>query len=763
MKKISFFIFFLILKSQCFFSQYIQVDDTYTAQQLIENVFASSGCANVSNFSVNGENISGNLSYGFFQRGTSSFPFDNGILLSTGKAISAIGPNTTTILSEGSNSWAGDSDLEAALGISNSINATVLEFDFIPLTSKISFDYIFASEQYLTNPSASQCGFTDGFAFLLKAIGSPTYTNIALVPGTTTPVSVNTIRGSGTVCPAANEICFDAFNPFEYPTSYNGQTKILKAQSDVIIGQPYHIKLVIADQGNNLYDSGIFLGGGSFQSETYLGNDRTVALDNPYCSGENVVLNALQPGTNTYKWFKDGIDTGITTPTYTVTDNTNPNEVEYTVEVTINGSCISKGEITLQFVALPIVTSLNISQCDLDTDGQTIFNLTELETSIKNNDPTIETVTFSETLGGAAITNTSSYTSSNTTIYVEAENRFKCKNTASITLSISTSTVQTATISKCDTDTKIDGFTAFDLPLEVDPTLILLFPGTTSVSYYSSAANAITQTSPLQPTYTNFTIDSAIIYARLSNGFNCNGIVAVTLNVNHIDLEDLKDETKFLCSGQTLILSVNPSYALYDWSNEIGTGTFETTISNPGIYTVEMTDSNNCKGTKKITVLGSAPASNIDADINEFSDNNSILITYQDNGGNYEFSIDNQNYQDSPFFSNLSAGTYTISVRDKNDCLPSPSKVVYILDYPKFFTPNGDGIHDFWTIKNLDKRQKSEIFIFNRFGKLLKQLDSNSNGWDGKYANQNLPADDYWFILTYFNGKSVKSHFTLKR
>ena len=761
MKKISFFVFFLILKSQCFFSQYIQVNDTYTAQQLIENVFAASGCAQVSNFSVNGENISGNLSYGFFQRGTSSFPFQDGILLSTGLAVSAIGPNSGSIISDGSTSWTGDADLEAALGISNSINATILEFDFIPLTTKISFDYIFASEQYLTNPSASQCGYTDGFAFLLKPIGSATYTNIALVPGTSTPVSVNTIRGSGTVCPPANEIYFDAFNPTEYPTAYNGQTKILKAQSDVIIGQQYHIKLVIADQGNNLYDSGIFLGGGSFQSETFLGNDRTIALDNPYCSGENVILNAQQPGTNTYKWFKDGVDTGITTPTYTVTDNTNSNEVEYSVEVEINGSCISKGKIMMQFVALPIVTNQNLSQCDIDTDGQTVFNLSELETSIKNNDATIETVTFYETLGGTAITNPSNYNSGNTTIYVEVENKYNCKNTASITLNISSSTIQTASISKCDTDTKIDGFTSFNLPDEVDPTLIASFPGTTSVSYYSSATNAITQTSPLQATFTNSIIDSETIYARLANGLNCNGIVAVTLFVNHIDLNDLEDETYILCSGQTMQLSVNPSYLQYEWSN--GSDTFNTTISDPDIYTVKMTDSNGCKGSKKITIIGSGPASKINEEINEFSNANSILITYQDNGGNYEFSIDSQNYQDSPFFSNLSAGKYTISVRDKNGCLPTPYKDVYILDYPHFFTPNNDGINDFWIINNLEKREKSTITIFNRFGKLLTQINSTSTGWDGKYANQNLPADDYWFVLTFFNGKSIKRHFTLKR
>ena len=176
-----------LLFSGNIFAQYIQVDDTYTAQQLVQNIFSAGGCATVNNMTASGGNFgTAEQSFGYFTSGTSSFPFANGIILSTGKAISAIGPNSS-ILSEGSTSWTGDSDLQDALGVSNTINATVLEFDFTPITNKISFDYIFSSEQYLSNPSASQCGYTDGFAFLLKPIGSTTYQNLAIVPGTSTP------------------------------------------------------------------------------------------------------------------------------------------------------------------------------------------------------------------------------------------------------------------------------------------------------------------------------------------------------------------------------------------------------------------------------------------------------------------------------------------------------------------------------------------------------------------------------------------------
>ena len=146
-------------------AQYIQVDDSYTAQNLVQNVLINSPCAGVSNFSVSGGNFgTGENSYGYFSAGSSSFPFANGIVLSTGKATSAMGPNAS-ILSEDAPGWTGDSDLENALSISSTSDATVLEFDFTPLTSQVSFDYIFASEEY---HGTAPCTYSDCCAFLLK-------------------------------------------------------------------------------------------------------------------------------------------------------------------------------------------------------------------------------------------------------------------------------------------------------------------------------------------------------------------------------------------------------------------------------------------------------------------------------------------------------------------------------------------------------------------------------------------------------------------
>jgi gliding motility-associated-like protein len=91
--------------------------------------------------------------------------------------------------------------------------------------------------------------------------------------------------------------------------------------------------------------------------------------------------------------------------------------------------------------------------------------------------------------------------------------------------------------------------------------------------------------------------------------------------------------------------------------------------------------------------------------------------------------------------------------------------VVTIIDYPYYFTPNGDGIHDTWNIVGLADKPGTRIYIFDRYGKLLKQISSTGAGWDGTYNGSQMPSDDYWFTVDYEEGtmKQFKAHFTLKR
>ena len=673
MSRLKYIIFCLIfgLGIQFGNAQNISVDESYTPQDLVEDILINSPCANVFNVSVSGGNFAtGEKSYGYFDATGTTFPFENGIILSTGKINNAPGPNSYLSDDGGGMGWNGDSDLNDALGLSNTFNATVLEFDFIPLGNRISFDYIFSSEQYLTSPSSNQCNFTDGFAFLLKEASATTYDNLAVIPGTNIPVKVNTVRGPGTICPPANAAYFDAFNGTTHPTNFNGQTTVLTAQADVVPGQTYHIKLVIADEGNYRYDSAIFLKGGSFNFGIDLGVDRLIATGNPLCPGETLTVDATQVGATGYQWFQNGnLISGAINSTYTIAS-----AGDYTVDIFYGTTCSPPSNtLKIEYAESLVINQDLFTECDADVnqDGKTVFNLDNIKNQLFTNLPTSYVVSF------------------------------------------------------------------FEIP---------------------------TSTTALPTNYTNTIPNNQTIYARIMNVQGCYSDYPVNLVVNTFDTI-LVDETIGLCEDSILTLDAGSGFSSYEWNTIPPQFTQQITVNSGGIYEVTLTNALNCSKTKTFTIEASGIATIEDIIINDFQENNSAIIQVAASSlGDYEFSLDGINYQDSNVFSNLNAGEYTVYIQDKKGC-GIVFETFYILDYPKYFTPNNDGYNDTWYIKNLEKRnlENSIITVFDRYGKLLKQISGSSEGWNGTFNGNLLPASDYWFEIKLTNGKSVKGHFTLKR
>ncbi len=360
-------------------AQYITVDTwTYNNNALVRDVFFGAGSANciqVSNVQISGKDFGrDNKSWGYFNRSGSTFEMDEGIILSTGNALEALGPNTYIQTqyddSEfGDASWQGDQDLinllnESGLNSDNILNATVLEFDFVSLKSnQISFEYMFLSEEY----RPENCTYSDAFAFLIKkANGFDSYKNIALVPETNTPVSTLTINAASD-CQRNTEY-FGSYNNPETPTNFNGQTKILTAKADVEVGTLYHIKLVIADHGDTTgrYDSAVFLKAGSFVGLKDLGPNLVISSQTALCEGSTTQLNASIPNpAATYQWHNsDGIIAGATNSTYTVSE-------AGIYEVLIDeGGCKLKGSIKIEYAEKPIYNTNN-SFCKYN-DGQPI-------------------------------------------------------------------------------------------------------------------------------------------------------------------------------------------------------------------------------------------------------------------------------------------------------------------------------------------------------------------------------------------------------
>ena len=748
-------------------AQYITVDDNVAFEDLVTNILVDNPCANVSNIMASSWSFGSGNTFGYFTDGTSGFPFADGVLLTTGRATSAIGPNSG-IISEGPSDWLGDSDLEQALGIGgSSVNATVLEFDFLPLANKISFDYIFASEQYLSNPSQNQCSYTDGFVFLLKEVnGTQGYQNLAVIPGTNTPVKTNTVRGTGTICPSANEMYFDAFNGVEHPTNYNGQTVIMTAQANVTPGVLYHIKLVVADQGNNLYDSAIFLGGGSFKIEKDLGPDRLIATGNPLCNDEDTLLDATEPGNNSYQWYRNNVlINGATNPLYNVTNNEGG---IYRVEITYNASaCISTGVVDLEYAPAFTANQATLIQCDANNDGITIFNLTKVDNQIIAGNPSLSSPVYYENQTDTTpISNPTSYTTNTPkTIYARVSNSYGCFIFVEVFLEISNSSVPApAPIILCDEDNTKDGINEFDLTADVTPFFTAGLPAGLNVVYYSSQNNAITETNALANTYSNSTPFQEIIWARIVNGPDCYDILPVTLIINTFTAQDFEDEERFICEGfNSITLSVPDVYESYLWNDTSQSQTNSIVVDSAREYTITVTDINGCPDTKKFIVKASNRAVITSVEINDFTGGeNSVLINYS-GLGDYQFSLDGENFQDSPLFIHVPSGAYTVYVKDINGC-GSTKKEIYVLDYPKFFTPNGDGYNDIWGIDYLRREhQRAAISIFDRYGKLLYNFSGEGDGWDGYFNSKPLPATDYWFVITLEDARVIKGHFSLKR
>lgn len=744
------------------FSQNIVVNDTYTAQQLVQNVLLNSPCANASNFSVSGDTFSGNNSYGYFSYSGNVFPFATGIVLSTSRAYRTQGPNSD-LIDEGSTAWQGDADLEQALGITGTVNATVLEFDFTPLTDKISFDYLFASEEYHGN---AFCRYSDGFAFLLKPAGSTgPYQNLALVPNTNVPVKVTSVHPgfSGTNgCNPENANYFGGFNPTNYPINFNGQTKVMTARANVTPGLVYHIKLVIADEQNIRYDSAIFLDGGSFNVGVDLGPDRLLATNNPLCFGENLTLDATLPGTNTYRWFKNNGATPVaTTPIYTVQD-----AGIYRVEVVINSSaCTTTSEIEIEYAALPLLQNQTLAQCDPDNDGMTAFNLTQLDALITAANPQLGAVTYYRTLANAQgltnpITNPTTFQSaSGNQVYASTANTFGCYNQATVNLVISNNSVATPNpISKCDADGQPDGYTTFNFNTEVSPTVTAGLPAGLSVSYFATANDAVLQSNALPNNFTNTSPLQQTVYALFLNGPDCYGIVPVVLQVMVFNPPQLQDETRPICNTTPINLTVPNNYASYLWSTGVTSNSIS--VNQPGSYTVTVTDGFGCQKTKTFTVTASQTAIINTVTVNDFNGSQNSVEVQFSGIGNYEFSMDGIQYQSSPVFTDVPPGVYFVYV--KNAC-GIASKKITVLDYPRFFTPNGDGINDTWQLKNIQSIPNTKISVFDRYGKLLYQFNEKQQGWNGRSNQNEMPATDYWFVIEFQNRDTVKGHFSLKR
>jgi gliding motility-associated-like protein len=283
-----------------------------------------------------------------------------------------------------------------------------------------------------------------------------------------------------------------------------------------------------------------------------------------------------------------------------------------------------------------------------------------------------------------------------------------------------------------------------------------------SVGFYTSLEDAKAGVNFIAEQFTN-TSNPQTIYARVTpDTANCYAITSFMLNVVKKPVLTMPDAFAF-CQNGSVTITAPAGFSSYLWST--GATSQAIVVSKAGSYTVTVymvIGGITCETVKTITVTESVKPKITHVEINDWTDaNNAIVVTVSGNG-NYQYSIDGINYQISPVFKELLPGKYIVYVKDIDGCGTDKQEVVLLM-YPRFFTPNGDGENEVWTIKYAFFEPNIKIHIFDRYGKLINSFKGSEPGWDGLYNGYRLPATDYWFLVERNDGREHKGHFSLIR
>ncbi|WP_424494862.1 choice-of-anchor L domain-containing protein [Salinimicrobium sp. GXAS 041] len=358
MKWIKYLLFFVCTIT---FGQQVKIDDTGNEPSDFVNELLDNACVQVSNSSISSEE-----SVALFKDEGGNFPISEGVIIRSGKAKYSEGSYTGANLSSqiNSNTDAALEQLNSRSGQSPQItDVAFLEFDFVPLSSDFSFNFLFASNEY----GEWQCVSSDVFAFLLTDLTTGQTTNLAVVPGTDTPVSVRNIKDNtfNASCESDFPELFSSYHvddPSGSAINMRGYTKLLNASAEINPGKPYRIRLVIGDSNDGKYDSAIFLEAGSFSANVDLGEDRD------FCFGDSdVISTGLDTQLYAHAWTLNGKEIlGETTNSLTVTE-----AGTYGVKVTQNStSCLATDEVVFNDLMLNQPKDLIVCA------GENVYDLT---------------------------------------------------------------------------------------------------------------------------------------------------------------------------------------------------------------------------------------------------------------------------------------------------------------------------------------------------------------------------------------------------
>lgn len=459
----------------------------------------------------------------------------------------------------------------------------------------------------------------------------------------------------------------------------------------------------------------------------------------------------------------------------------NTQNIYIRVDSRLNNECLGLGDhITLTVEPIPIVQPMKQNHCDDNQDGLYAFDTSTIQANLLN---------------GLTNVTVSYFDQNNNPLPSPLPNPFI---TASQTLKV---VVANTTSTTCSFETSLQ-FIVDDLPKafpidpllttvcddEIDPVLqdgkyafdtsgfqTTILGGQTAMSVNYFDGNNSPLSSPLPNPFVTATQN---IKAEVFNPVNptCSATTVIPFVVNPVpNIQLIGDElvcsnlpafTKVINAG--LLDETQKNNFAYSWTLDgnpiVGETNYDLIVNKKGVYQVEITNNQGCSRTRIITVNASDKAT-VQVDIVDLSLQNSITILAT-GAGDYVFSLNNENgdYQTSNIFTNVPAGIHNVFVKDVNGC-GIVSQEVTVLGIPSYFTPNQDGYNDTWNLKGVNTvfNAKTTVRIFDRYGKLIKEINPMGDGWDGTCLGQQMPAADYWYSIQLQDGRILKGHFALKR
>lgn len=574
------------------YSQTITIDsNTYSASDLA-NLLVTNSCISPTNVSY-----SSNQSVAHFNKNGSAFPINEGVIIRNGIAQHSEGIYTGNNLSSqvNSNSDVDLQNLSNNSGQTSTItDAAYLQFDFVPISNNFNFRFLFASNEY----GEFQCGFSDVFAFLLTDLTTGVTINIAVVPGTNTPISVKDIRNNtyNSSCGSVNPSLFNIYNvnnPAAASLNMRGFTKVLNASAATIPNNPYRIKLVIADYKDADYDSAVFISAGSFNSTVNLGPDSSLCIGN-----NTTITSGLDATEYNHTWALNGaIIPGETNNTLNITQ-----AGTYTVTIVKAGSTCQLTD-TIIFNDLQVNNPQDLYLCNNGTNNYT-FNLTQNNaTALGINSNQYQLFYYNSMANvnaNISIPNSSlnTYVSNgNEIIYIKllniSTNTF-CSAQYSFDLLVNDPVIanQPNNINLCDTATTL----AVDLTTQNNQILNGQNSSNSTITYYNSEADATNNTNAInsQTTITSATSPKTVwVRVESTTNSNCFAVTSFQIIVNPKPPVDSIPEV-IACNNFTLPTLTNGTF----YTGPNGTGNQLNTndiIDETGTYYIfSGPDANGC-------------------------------------------------------------------------------------------------------------------------------------------------------------------------